>query len=61
MTEKEKEILEKAEDVMLAKINGYLGAPEKMTDKDCYDLQIFVITLGRIRAIKEGKTLTASY
>lgn len=54
MTEKEKDILEKAEDVILRKMEQYLKAPEAMTDKDCYDFQLLVITTGRIRSIKEG-------
>lgn len=55
MTDKGKDILDKAEDVILRKIEHYQEAPKSMTDKDCYSLQILVITEGRIRSIREGK------
>ena len=55
MTEKENDILEKAEDVILRKMEHYLEASKEMTDKDIYSLQMLVITLGRIRAIKAGR------
>lgn len=58
MTEKENDILDKAEDVILRKMEQYLNAPEAMTDKDCYNLQLLVITTGRIRSIKEGTDRT---
>lgn len=54
MTEKEKDILDKAEDVILKKIKLYQEAPEAMTDKDCYNLQLLVITVGRIQGIRDG-------
>lgn len=60
MSEMETEILEKAEKVMLKKIEGYLADTEKMTDKDCYNLQLFIVNIGRIRGIKEGKTYTVA-
>ena len=58
MTEKEKNILDKAEDVILRKMEQYLKAPEDMTDKDCYNFQLLVITTGRIKSIREGTDRT---
>lgn len=54
MTENGKKILDTAEQVILRKMEGYLKEPEAMTDKDCYNFQLLVITAGRINQIRSG-------
>lgn len=53
-TQKQIEILEKVEDVILKKLESYLEAPEKMNDKDVYNLQSIVSAVGRILSIRDG-------
>lgn len=55
LTEKENDILETAEDVILKKLQQYQENVEGMTDKDIYNLQMLVVTLGRVRGIKQDK------
>lgn len=54
MTGKGKDILDKAEDVILRRVEKLLEMPEKMTDEDCRNLQTLVCTAGRIQAIRCG-------
>lgn len=54
LTRKEKDILDVAEDVIQKKLESYRGNAEAMTDKDVYNAQTLVITLGRIIAIRTG-------
>ena len=56
LTKKENDILETAEDVILKKLEQYRENAENMTDKDIYNMQVLVVTLGRIRAIRDGKS-----
>lgn len=49
------DILNKAEDVILKKINHYSENVEAMSDKDCYALQILIMTEGRLLSIRSGK------
>ena len=55
MTEKENNILETAEDVIQKLLNNYNSDIKQMSDKDVYNVQMLVVTLGRIRAIRDGK------
>lgn len=61
MSDKEYDILNKAEDVILKKIEQYEGHTHEMSDKDCYALQLLVITAGRILSIKKGINREAPY
>lgn len=54
MTENGKKILDTAEQVILRKMEGYMKEPEAMTDKDCHNFQLLVITTGRINQIRSG-------
>ena len=54
LTKKQNDILDKVEDVILKKLDCYLEAPEKMDDKDVYNLQSIVSAIGRIRSIRDG-------
>ena len=56
LTEKQNDILDKAEDVIQKKLEHYLEAPTEMTDKDVYALQLLVITMAKIQAIRENRT-----
>ncbi len=51
---KVKDILSKAEDVILRGVEKLLETPEKMTGEDCRNLQTLVCTAGRIQAIRSG-------
>lgn len=53
-TGKGKDILDKAEDVILRAVEKLLETPEKLTGEDCRNLQTLVCTAGRIRAIRSG-------
>ena len=55
LTQKQNDILDKAEDVIQKKLAHYLEAQTDMTDKDIYNLHQMVITMGRIQAIRDGK------
>lgn len=62
MSEKQKEILDKAEDLILRRVEHYLKAPENMSDKDIYNFHQIVITFGRIRGLRKGNApATADY
>ncbi len=54
MSDKKTDILGKAEDIILKKLEYYESHAQEMNDKDCYALQLLVITEGRIQAIKNG-------
>ena len=54
LTGKGKDILDKAEDVLLRGVEKLLETPEKMTGEDCRNLQALVCTAGRIQAIRKG-------
>lgn len=55
MSEKQKEILDRAEDLILRKVEHYLEAPENMSDKDIYNFQLLVVTSGRIQGMRNGQ------
>ena len=57
MSETGTKILDTAEQVILRKMEGYLKEPEAMTDKDCYNFQLLVISAGRINQIRSGETI----
>lgn len=62
MSEKQKEILDKAEDLILRRVEHYLKAPENMSDKDIYNFHQIVITFGRIQGLRKGNApATADY
>ena len=48
------DILDKAEDVILRRVEKLLESPEKMSGEDCRNLQTLVCTAGRIQAIRGG-------
>ncbi len=52
--EKQYDILNKAEDVILKKIEHYGKHTEDMDKDDCYALQLLVMTEGRILSIRDG-------
>lgn len=52
--EKKYDILNKAEDVILKKIENYGKHTEDMDKDDCYALQLLVMTEGRILSIRDG-------
>lgn len=54
MTKRTNDILEKAEDVILKKIENYEKSVKEMDKDECYALQLLVITEGRIVSIREG-------
>lgn len=54
MSKKQKEILDKAEDLILRGVEKLLETPEKMTGEDCRNLQTLVCMAGRIQAIRRG-------
>lgn len=56
LTKKQNDILDKAEDVIQKKLEHYQEAPKEMSDKDVYALQLLVITLAKIQAIRENRT-----
>lgn len=55
MSEKQKEILDRAEDLILRKVEHYLKAPESMSDKDIYNFQLLMNTSGRIQGMRNGQ------
>jgi len=54
MTDKKNDILNKAEDVILKKIEQYGECIQNMDKDDCYALQLLVMTEGRILSIRDG-------
>lgn len=54
MEDKKKDILDKAEDVILKKIEHYRSHAEDMDKDDCYALQLLIMTEGRILSIRDG-------
>ena len=54
LTKKQNDILDKVEDVIQKKLDCYLESPEKMDDKDVYNLQSIVSAIGRIQSIRDG-------
>lgn len=54
MENKKNNILDKAEDVIMKKIEHYGRNTEDMDKDDCYALQLLVITEGRIQSIRDG-------
>ncbi len=61
MQDKKNDILDKAEDVILKKIEQYAEHVHEMDDKDCHALQLLVMTEGRILAIKDGANREMPY
>lgn len=52
--EKQYDILNKAENVILKKIEHYEECVQEMDKDDCYALQLLVITEGRVLSIRNG-------
>ncbi len=51
---KKNDILDKAENVILQKVEQYQQSPQSMTDKDCYALLQLIVTEGKILAIRNN-------
>lgn len=54
MEDKKEDILNKAEDVILKKIEQYEENAQGMDKDDCYALQLLIMTEGRILSIRKG-------
>jgi len=58
LTQKESDILERAEDVIQRQVEILAKMGGKMNDADCRCLQTLVCTLGRARAVKGGNNFS---
>lgn len=61
MEYKKNDILDKAENVILKKIEHYEEHIQDMDKDDCYAFQLLVITEGRILSIRDGANRELSY
>lgn len=56
LSKRQNDILDKAEDVIQKTLEHYQEMTREMTDKDVYALQMLVITVAKIQAIRENRT-----